>query len=257
MKSEATLAEARWLPLAVLAAAIGGFTLLAMARAFPESAFPSPGAVARGYLEEARSGRLAADLVASLWRVAVGYLLAVAASTAAGLALGHGARLRAAFMPAINFFRNLSPLAWIPFSILWFGIGDVPAMFLIFLAAFFPLTLAIIAAVAGIPSIYFQVARDYGIRGLHLVTRVTLPAIMPQFITSLRVTAGVAWMVIVAAEMIGVKEGLGYAVWDARNGLRTDLLVCAMINIGVIGVLIDRLLTLLMGLPGVRWGYER
>jgi NitT/TauT family transport system permease protein len=117
--------------------------------------------------------------------------------------------------------------------------------------------LAVSAAVANIPAVYFQAAREYGLRGPELLTGVTLPAIMPQVITVLRVTAGVAWMVIVAAEMLGVKEGLGYAVWDARNGLRNDLLVCAMISIGVIGVLIDRVLVQLTRLPSVRWGYER
>jgi NitT/TauT family transport system permease protein len=101
------------------------------------------------------------------------------------------------------------------------------------------------------------VAREYGFRGVQLLTGVTLPAIMPQFITTLRVTAGVAWMVVVAAEMIAGRDGLGFAIWDARNGLRTDLLVSGMIVIGLIGVGIDRLLVQLTRMPGVRWGYER
>jgi NitT/TauT family transport system permease protein len=129
-------------------------------------------------------------------------------------------------------------------------------VFLIFLATFFPLVLATSAAVANIPPCYFRVARDYGLRGPALLTQVTLPAILPQVVTALRVTAGLAWVVVVAAEMAGAQEGLGYAVNDARNGLRTDLLVVVMIVIGLVGVLLDRLLLQMTRLRAVRWGYH-
>jgi NitT/TauT family transport system permease protein len=248
---------ARLLPVGVLVAGVAGWALFSSLRLFPESTFPSPQSVLRGFGEELSSGRLFNDLVASLFRVAAGFLLAVLLSVPLGLWLGHHARARMALLPTVNFFRNLSPLAWIPFAILWFGIGDAPAIFLIFLSSFFPLALAVSAAVANIPAVHFQVAREYGFRGVRLLTGVTLPAIMPQFITALRVTAGVAWMVVVAAEMIAGHDGLGFAIWDARNGLRTDILVCEMIAIGLIGVGLDRLLMQLTRMPGVRWGYER
>jgi NitT/TauT family transport system permease protein len=257
VKEDQPSSTARLLPLGVFAAGVAVWALLASLRLFPESTFPSPQAVLRGFGEEVSSGRLFDDLVASLFRVTSGFLLAVLLSVPLGLWLGHHARARMAFLPAVNFFRNLSPLAWIPFAILWFGIGDAPAIFLIFLSSFFPMALAVSAAVANIPAVHFQVAREYGFRGVRLLTGVTLPAIMPQFITTLRVTAGVAWMVVVAAEMIAGRDGLGFAIWDARNGLRTDLLVCGMIAIGLIGVGIDRLLVQLTRMPGVRWGYER
>jgi NitT/TauT family transport system permease protein len=146
---------------------------------------------------------------------------------------GTKAWARTAFLPIVNFFRNLSPLAWIPFAILWFGVGDASATFLIFLAVFFPLVLATMAAAANIPAVYARVAHDYGMRDSERLVRVTLPAIMPQVITALRVAAGVAWLVVVAAEMIAGRDGLGFAVMDSRNGLRTDLLVVAMIVIGL------------------------
>ena len=110
---------------------------------------------------------------------------------------------------------------------------------------------------ASIPSVYFRVARDLGIEGRALLGEVTLPAIAPQVITTLRVTAGLSWLVVVAAEMIAGRDGLGFAVWDARNGLRTDLLVAAMVVIGFIGVALDRVLVQLTRIPSVRWGYER
>jgi NitT/TauT family transport system permease protein len=247
----------RLLPLVVLLFALAVWAALSLLRVFPESVFPSPLSVLKGFGEEFRSGRLSDDLIASLFRVASGFALAVALGLPLGLWLGHGARARRALLPAVNFFRNLSPLGWIPFAILWFGIGDLPAIFLIFMASFFPIVLATVAAVASIPLVYFRVAQDYGFRGAELLTQVTLPAIAPQVITALRVTAGLAWVVVVAAEMIAGHDGLGFAIWDARNGLRMDLLVCGMIVIGLIGVLIDRLLVQLMRLPSVRWGYER
>jgi NitT/TauT family transport system permease protein len=249
--------KTRLLPLMVLFAALLLWSALSLFKVFPESVFPSPLAVARGFVEEVRAGRLLDDVVASLFRVTTGFALAVFSGIPIGLWLGHHARARVAFLPAINFFRNLSPLAWIPFAILWFGIGDLPTIFLIFMASFFPILLATVAAVSSVPSVYFRVANDYGFSDREILLKVTLPAIAPQVITSLRVTAGVAWLVVVAAEMIAGRAGLGFAIWDARNGLRMDLLVCGMIVIGVIGVVIDRVLLRLTKISSVRWGYER
>ncbi|MEO5930808.1 MAG: ABC transporter permease [Candidatus Kapaibacterium sp.] len=247
----------RVLPVAVMIGALLLWWGLAAAHVFPESLFPAPLAVGKGVVEEIVTGRLVNDLVASLFRVTAGFLLAVVLGIPLGLVLGSYGRARAALLPAINFFRNLSPLAWIPFAILWFGIGDSPAVFLIFMASFFPIVLATVAAVATIPMVYFRVAHDYGLTGWEMLMRVTLPAIAPQVITVLRVTAGLAWVVVVAAEMIAGRDGLGFAIWDARNGLRIDLLVSGMIVIGLIGVVIDRLLFRLTRIPSVRWGYER
>jgi NitT/TauT family transport system permease protein len=245
------------LPMVVVAALIMIWTAVWKAGIFHESAFPSPLAVLRGFGEEIRSGRLFNDLITSLFRVSCGFLIAVATGVPMGLWMGQRLAARLAFLPIINFFRNLSPLAWIPFAILWFGVGDASPIFLIFLAAFFPVALATMAAVANIPAVYFRVARDYGLQGFENLTQVALPAIMPQVITTLRVAAGLSWLVVVAAEMIAGRDGLGFAVMDTRNGLRTDLLVVEMIVIGLIGVVIDRLLAQLTKIPSVRWGYER
>lgn len=245
------------LALAGPAALVAVWALTASLGLFPESLFPTPWAVARALGAELANFRLVDDAIASLFRVSLGFLLAVGLGVPAGLVLGHSARARQAFLPMVNFFRSLSPLAWIPFAILWLGVGDAPAVFLIFMAAFFPVVLSTTAAVASIPSVYFRVARDVGIDGAALLREVTLPAIAPQVITALRVTAGLSWLVVVAAEMIAGRDGLGFAVWDARNGLRTDLLVAAMVVIGLIGVGLDRLLVRLTRIPSVRWGYDR
>jgi NitT/TauT family transport system permease protein len=214
-------------------------------------------AVLRAFGVEIRSGRLLNDLSTSLFRVTVGFLIAVLSGIPMGLWMGQRLAARAAFLPMLNFFRNLSPLAWMPFAILWFGVGDSAAIFLIFLSAFFPVVLATMAAVANIPAVYFRVAESYGLRGFEKLVQVTMPAIMPQVITMLRVTAGLCWLVVVAAEMIAGRDGLGFAVMDSRNGLRMDLLAAEMVVIGLIGVVLDRVLERLSRIPSVRWGYER
>ena len=250
----------RRIPLLALvgpAALILLWAAIASLRVFPESLFPHPAAVGRGLFQEMASGRLLNDVVASLFRVCSGFFLAALLGVPLGLAIGGSARAREALLPTVNFFRSLSPLAWIPFAVLWFGIGDPSVIFLIFMAAFFPIVLSTVAAVASIPSVYFRVARDLGLEGPALLRDVTLPAIAPQVITALRVTAGLSWLVVVAAEMIAGTDGLGFAVWDARNGLRIDLLGAAMVAIGLIGVVVDRMLLRLTLLPSVRWGYER
>ena len=222
----------------------------------PTYGTPAPLAVVQAVPDELHSGRLFSDTVASLFRVGVGFGLSVVLGIPLGLWMGSQPLIRATLLPGVNFFRCLSPLAWFPFAILWFGVGDAPAIFLIFMASFFPLALVTMAAVANIPAVHFRVARDYGFRGMELLLHVTLPAIMPQVITALRVTAGVAWVVIVAAEMVGCKDGLGYGISDANNALRLDLVVLYMVLIGVLGVALDRALAQLTRLPSVRWGYE-
>jgi NitT/TauT family transport system permease protein len=253
-------ARTRPLPLLALAGPVVLVALWAAVAAlglFPPSLFPQPVDVVRGLMREVASGRLLNDTVASLYRVCAGFYLAVVLGVPLGLLVGSSALMRDALLPTINFFRSLSPLAWIPFAVLWFGIGDPPAIFLIFMAAFFPIVLSTSAAVANIPSVYFRVARDLGLSGWSLFREVTLPAVAPQIITALRITAGLSWLVVVAAEMLAGTDGLGFAVWDARNGLRVDLLAAAMVTIGLLGVLIDKVLVRLTLLPSVRWGYER
>jgi len=245
------------LSLAVVVSLLLLWQLVCAFRFFPAYALPSPIEVLKSFKEEVIAGRLLNDVIASLWRVAVGFTISVVLGIPIGLWLGKHLTARIAFVPVLNFFRFLSPLAWIPFAILWFHIGDKPAIFLIFLATFFPLTLATMSAVATIPSIYFRVADDYNYKGIEFFTKVTFPAVLPQIITSLRVSYGIAWVVIVAAEMVGCQDGLGYGIWDARNGLRLDSAVCYMIVIGLLGMAIDRLLNQLTKLPNVRWGYER
>lgn len=243
--------------LVILSVILAAWGLISASSAINTTFIPSPLTVLRGASQELQSGRLIEDIIASLFRVSIGYLLGIVTAIPFGLWLGHQKIWQGAFLPFINFFRNLSPLTWIPFAILWFGIGDLPAIFLIFITVFFPLVLATVAAVANIPKVYFRVAQDHAFTPSQTLLQVTFPAILPELVTALRVTAGISWMIVVAAEMIAGRDGLGYAVWDARNGLRIDLLIVEMIVIGIIGIIIDLILRSLSKHPRISWNYEK
>jgi NitT/TauT family transport system permease protein len=207
-------------------------------------------------VELVRLGRLWGDVAASLFRVTWGFLLAAGVGIPLGLVVGWSTRTFRALNPIVQGLRPVSPIAWIPIAILWFGIGDGAGIFLIFLSSFFPITVGTMAAVRNISMVHQRSARNFGLRGFELFRRVVLPAALPQIITSLRIALGVAWLVIVAAEMVGMDSGLGYLINDARNaGSRYDLVVATMIVIGVIGILLDLLVRKLENFDEVRWGY--
>jgi NitT/TauT family transport system permease protein len=230
---------------------------LSAVHAFPVGTVPPPDDVARALVGEIRSSRLLDYTIASLYRVAWGYVLACWLAIPLGLLIGRNALARDALLPWVNFFRSLSPIAWIPFAIVWFGVGDPPAIFIIFMATFFQIVLATSAAAASVPRVYYRVAEDLGMTDREILFRVTFPAIAPQLVTALRVAIGVAWMVLVAAEMIAVDGGLGYLIIDARNALRMDLVVFGMITIGAIGIALDHIFARLARVPSVRWGFDR
>jgi NitT/TauT family transport system permease protein len=200
------------------------------------------------------NGTLLKHSVASLFRVTVGFYLAVLLAMPLGMTLGWWKTGQTLFNSIIQFLRPISPLAWIPLAMLWFGIGDRPAIFLIFLASFFPLLLSTINAVNRINTLYFQVAANFNFTKLETVSRIIFPAILPSVLPALRISLGIAWLVVVAAEMIAVKSGLGYLILDSRNALRMDYVMDAMIAIGLIGICLDRVIRQLNRLKFVSWG---
>lgn len=232
-------AARRWL----LRGAGGALFLLGwsvLVRRASSAIVPGPGAVARALWELAVSGAVVRHVVASLFRVTWGFLLAVALAVPLGLCLGWYRRGERALNPLLQLLRPISPLAWIPIAILWFGLGDVAAVFIIFLSCFLPLTVAVTAAVHNVPAVYLQVGRNFGLSDLALLRRVVLPAALPRVFLGLRLTLGIAWLVVVAAEMIAVSSGLGFLVIEARNaGNRYDLVVAGMVLIGALGAALD------------------
>jgi NitT/TauT family transport system permease protein len=220
------------------------------------SLVPGPLAVARAIGELASRGLLFRYVVASLFRVTWGYALAVIVAIPFGILLGMRRRGEEALNPLLQVLRPISPLAWIPIAILWFGVGDLAAIFLIFLASSLPLALAAMHAVHDLDPIYLAAGHNFGLRGVRLLRNVIIPALLPQLIVAMRITLGIAWLVVVAAEMIAVNSGLGFLIIDARNaGNRYDLVVAGMVMIGVIGVLLDALMRRIERLDTVRWGF--
>lgn len=195
-------------------------------------------------------------MVASLYRVTWGYLAAVATAIPLGLILGWFRRGEFSMNPLIQLLRPISPLAWIPISILWFGVGDTAAIFLIFLASFLPLTVAAMNAVRNVPPTLLRAGRNFGLSDRGLLVDVILPAALPQLIVALRISLGVTWLVVVAAEMIAVNSGLGFLIVDARNaGNRYDLVVAGMVMIDLIGLVLDIGMRQLEKMKALRWGY--
>lgn len=217
---------------------------------------PGPWAVLLALVELATSGQLFRYLVASLFRVTWGYLLAALVAVPAGMALGLVPWLEAAFNPLLQVLRPISPLAWIPIAILWFGVGDRAAIWLIFVGSFFAILVAVVQGIHNLDAVHYDAARNFGLSRGRLVTRVLLPAILPQLVVGLRIALGIAWIVVVAAEMIAVSSGLGFLVIDSRNaGNRYDLVVAGMVMIAVVGLVLDRVMRRLETLPSVRWGF--
>lgn len=218
--------------------------------------FPTPMEVVRGIQELVEKGLLLKYIVASLFRVSWGFMLAVLAGVPLGLILGWFKPAFQALNPMIQILRPISPIAWIPVAILWFGIDDTAPIFLIFLASVFPITVSSMAAVQNMQLVYLRAAQNFGIKGPQLFRRVILPAALPQIITGIRIALGIAWLVVVAAEMIAVNSGLGYLIIDARNaGKRYDLVVAGMVMIGLIGLVLDLLIRQLEKFDEVKWGY--
>jgi len=220
--------------------------------------FPTPLQVLTGIVELARNGTLVQHIAASLMRVSIGYVAALAVAIPLGVLMGWFSGVFYAFNPLVQLLRPISPIAWIPLAILWFGVGNVSPIFLIFLSSFFPMIVGTAAAVQAVERQYVRAARNFGITGYRLIFQVVLPAALPQIIVAMRLGVGIAWLVVVAAEMIAIDSGLGYLIIDSRNaGNRYDLVVAAMVLIGVIGLLLDGVLRQLNQLDEVRWRYGR
>lgn len=245
-----------WLPLTIAASfvliwQIGGIV-------YGSQVLPLPSKVMAGVVELTEKGVLAKYIVASLFRVMTGFLLAISLGIPLGLFLGWFRPAFEAINPFIQILRPISPIAWIPLAILWFGVNDLAPIFLIFLASLFPITTSTMAAVQNINVVHLRAARNFGITGMAMFKKVIFPATLPQIITGIRIALGVAWLVVVAAEMIAVNSGLGYLIIDARNaGMRYDLVASGMVLIGLIGLGLDSLVRRLERMDEVRWGFNR
>lgn len=205
---------------------------------FTQALLPPPTAILPAAWELIISGDLLANTVDSLRREFVAFLWATSAIPIA-IAMSWWPKVEEQLNPLMELLRPIPPLAWIPLSILWFGIGDTQNQFIIFLAIFFPVLLNTISGVKSIEPNLIRAARCLGASEWNILIRVVLKAALPQIITGIRIGLGVGWMALVAAELVGATSGLGFLINDARTILRTDFVIVGMVTIGIIGLLID------------------
>jgi NitT/TauT family transport system permease protein len=179
---------------------------------------------------------------ASTWRVLVGFGGAAVLGVGLGLLIGLSPLVEKLFDPTIQLVRNIPVTAWVPLAILFFGIADRPAVFLIGLGAFFPAVVNTSQGVRQVPLVLVKAARMLGVNRRQLVWRVVFPATLPSIFTGVRLSMGIAWVLVVVAEMIAVKSGLGYLLLDAYYFFRTDVVIACMLSIGLLGFVSDRLI---------------
>jgi NitT/TauT family transport system permease protein len=185
------------------------------------------------------SGAVLDPIGASLYRIGLGLLWAVFIGVPVGVAVGLSAGMREVSHVPFQLLRMISPLAWMPIAVLAFASWDSAIVFLIAVAAVWPVLFSTAQGVRRIDPMWFKVARNLGAGGGHLLRRVILPAIGQDIFAGIRLAVGVAWIVLVPAEYLGVTSGLGYAINDARDTLEYDTLAAMVVVIGVIGFFLD------------------
>ncbi|MBD2844271.1 ABC transporter permease [Paenibacillus sp. IB182496] len=241
-------------------AAIAVFLLLAVWQLavlvgdYEASLLPAPADVGGAIAELLQSGALWTHLRVSLLRFAAGYVAAALAGVGLGLLFSRVPWLWRIADPLVQVIRPVSPIAWSPFIVLWFGIGNAPAIVIIFLAGFFPVLLSTVAGVRGVDPIYLKVAGNFGIAGHALLTRIILPAAFPSITAGMRIAIGTAWIFLVSGEMVGSQSGLGYLIVDSRNTIRLDLVMAGIVFIGLCGLALDRAVLLFERRVRRRWG---
>lgn len=208
-------------------------------RAYPEYALPSLWTVLHALGGLLLSGEILVDLGASLVRVAAGATLASLLGVPLGLLIGYRKSVGDLAELPLHGLRPIPPLAWVPFALIWFRGGFLSSMFLVFLGAFFPITLATLSGVRAVDKGHTEVARTLGLNGARLVWKVVVPAALPFVLNGVRVGVGVAWMTVVAAEYFGQAHGLGARIIQSYNLLRMDQVVVAMGFLGMVGLAMD------------------
>lgn len=191
------------------------------------------------------SGTMMTAIGASARRIAVAYGLAIGLGVPIGILVGWSLVVRRLVDPALQFLRPVPVTAWVPISILWFGIGDRAAIFLILLASFFPVFLNTTQGVRYVDKTLIRAGQMLGAHGMRLLRHVVLPAALPSIFVGLRVGLGFAWMAVVVSELVAVKSGLGYVMFDAYGFLRADIVLAAMVVIGLLGFISDRIMIMI------------
>lgn len=200
---------------------------------------PSPVSVALKWWEYLRSGELFGDALGSLYRVLVGFGVGTALALPLGLLMGASPLMMRLWNPMLQVLRPIPPIAYIPLAILWFGLGNPPAVFLIVIGAFFPVLMNTMAGVRQVDGIYLRAARNLGASQGTIFLRVILPAATPYIFSGMRIAMGTAFIVVIVSEMIAVNNGLGFRILEAREYFWSDKIIAGMLTIGFLGLGID------------------
>ncbi len=204
------------------------------------SLLPPPLLALRSFAELALSGELFKHIGMSLFRVLSAWSIAGLIAIPLGLAMGRSRRLERFIDPVIELFRPISPLAWIPLAILWFGIGETGKIFVVFIGAVFPMLVSTIAGVKRIDPVLVHAGQVLGCNDSRsLFLKVILPASLPSIIVGMRIAFGTGWAAIIAAELVAARSGLGYLISNGMEVLRADKVLVGMMTIGLLGVAFD------------------
>ncbi len=235
------MSGARRLTLNLLSVALG-LLIWAGLSASDLVGLPGPAEVAVRGWESMRSGQMEADALASLARVLTGFVLGAAIAIPVGFLMGWYAIARGLIEPYVQFFRMIPPLAVIPLAIVTMGIGEVPKIFVIFLAAFLSSVIAVYGGVISVDRTLINAARVLGAKDGTIFARVIIPASVPFILVGLRIGLGSSWATVVAAELIAAQSGLGFRMQQAQLYYDLPMLFVCLIAIGVLGLGMDRIL---------------
>jgi ABC-type nitrate/sulfonate/bicarbonate transport system permease component len=219
--------------------------LLSIANILNPEFLPSPIKVGGELINLLFNNNLLSDILASIQRVLIGFAIASVLGIVLGLLFGMNKKLSNFFMPILEVLRPIPPIAWIPLAILWFGLGDKPAYFLVSLGAFFPIFTNTYFGVVSLKDTYKRAALCLGATKTRFITEVLLPSSLPHIFAGLKIGLGVGWMVVITAELVGAQSGLGYMIQINRMLLETPRVIVGMIVIGLLGFLMNKLMVVL------------
>jgi len=213
---------------------------------------PPPSRVFATITELARSGELLRHITATLWRVGVGFAVGVFAGTLLGAISGYWSLARRLLDPTVQALRAIPSLAWVPLFILWLGIFETSKIALIAVGVFFPVYLGVMGAILSVDRKIVEVGRTFRLTGPAMIRRILLPAVLPAYVVALRVGLGLGWMFVVAAELIGASEGLGYLLLDGQQLGKPAQILAAIVIFAMLGKLTDWLIEIASA-PFLRW----
>ena len=213
---------------------------------------PPPSRIWQTLVDLAQSGELAQHVSITLWRVAMGFGLGVAAGTLFGAVAGYWTLARRIVDPTLQALRAIPSIAWVPLFILWLGIFEQSKVALIAVGVFFPIYLGVVGAILSVDRKIVEVGRTFRLSGPAMIWRILLPAVLPAYVVSLRAGLGLGWMFVVAAEFMGASQGLGYLLIDGQQLGKPAQIVAAIIVFAVLGKTTDWLVEI-VSKPFLRW----